>query len=49
MVYINHINIEDNSLRKFKSIRTNALIKPFGKRNPVYLFKFFYPNVISAI
>ena len=36
-------------LQKFKSIRTNALIKPFGNREPVYLFKFFYANVTSAV
>ena len=37
------------SLKKFKSIRTNALIKPFGNREPVCLFKFFYPSVTSDV
>ena len=36
-------------IQKFKSIRTNALIQPFGNRKPVYLFKFFYSNVTSAV
>ena len=36
-------------IKKFKSIRTNAWIKPFRNKEPVYLFKFFYPSVTSAV
>ena len=44
-VYINHVNIEEGLIEKFKNIRTIVLINPFGKRKPTSLFKIFYLNV----
>ena len=46
IVFLYHRNIED---KKFKRVRTKALIKSFRNREPVNPFEVFHFNVTSVI